>query len=208
MVNMMFPKYLLLTMDEMFNIISNIDSRITPAELVHDKLDVVKEYLRKMIDHREEFLKEENSSAMNLSTIVHSRTLSVDNKVIIKMHGVVLLISPAYGVEIKNNFNPYNYSINKVGKTQELQYAHEDDARFHFLVYKFKSTNGKYQYRVGNRIELKPYGGTYKIVSIDADYAMITCKKWQNEGKRNRQIKVSDIKCLATNKFNSLSYGS
>jgi len=193
------------TLHESFCILQQIEQRTLPIETIHQKLNDIGKTLKKMINHREKYLKEENLSVINLSTVVHLKTLTDNQKVLIKVSNISVEINIADGVDIQDNFNKYNYSINKVNNKQEIYYAHEDDAQLHYLVYKYKSVKGNYTYRVGNRITLKPYGGTYKIVEINPDYAIITCKKWFNEKKPNRKVKISDIKGLASNEFNSIS---
>jgi len=207
MINLDYPKGSLVFLDNALILLTEINKRTMPIEEIHKTLDDMGEGLKKMINHRKKYLKEENLSVINLSTIVHSKLLDINNKILIKVNDIVFPINIAYGVEIQNNFNAYDYSINKIGSTQELHYAHYEDALLHKTVTQYNLTYGNYKYKVGNRIELKPYGGSYKIVYIDAFEAIITCKKWQQEGKKNRRIKVSDIKCLASNDLNSLNFG-
>ncbi len=207
MVNLDYPKGSLVFLDSALSILTEINKRTMPIEEIHKQLDDIGKGLKKMIDHRKKYLEEEKLSVINLSTIVHSKTLNTDNKVVIKINDIVFPITVAYGVEIQNNFNAVDYSINKIGNTQELHYAHYEDALLHKIVTQYNLTYGNYKYKVGNRIEIKTYGGSYKILHIDAFEAIITCKKWQQEGKKNRRIKISEIKCLASNSFNSISYG-
>ena len=205
MIKIEYPDWTYSFLSNSFEVLSNINKRLLPIENVHNELDKMSKSLKTLIKIRETFLKEENVSVINLSTVVHSKILSKNGNVIIKVQNVVFEML-ADDVLISDNFDAYAYSIVKINNSQKLKYSSELDTLVHKLVTQYKLTSGKYIYKVGNRIELKTYGGSYAIVSIDDQYATITCKKWKNEGKPNRTIKVSDIKGLASNNLNSLTW--
>jgi len=204
MKDVQYPTDLQEFINTSYKTLTAINKRELPIESIHHALKVINEGLKMMIKHRNDFLKEENVSVLNLSGIVHSTTLSEKGDVLIKVNDIIVHIKVANGVEIQNNFNSFDYSLNKVDNKQLICYAHEDDANLHRLVVQYKHVNSKYIYQVGNRIELNTYMGSYVITYIDDKEAIITCKKWQAEGKKPRKIKVSDIKGLASNTFNSL----
>jgi hypothetical protein len=205
MVKIMYPMNTREFIHDSHSTCTAISQRILPIESVHSELETIGNKLKELIKYREETLKQDNLSVINLSTIVHSKQLDDQGRVLIKINDLVVPIGIAEGVNIHNDFNPYLYSINKIGNAQQVHYADPDDASLHKLVAIYKPLAGMYKYRVGNRIELSIYGGSYKIIHIDHQYATITCKKWQQEGKKNRRVLISDIKCLASNNFNSLS---
>lgn len=206
MVDLHYLKSWVNFIDSSLSTVNAISNRAMPIESIHQNLDDIGKTLKDIIEYRDSFTKQEKISVLNLSTIMHSTTLSPEGKVIIKVGEHIVSIKPGKNVEIENNFDKYSYSINRIGGVQELHYAHIDDKKLHQLVELYKNVKKRYQYRVGNRIELNTYGGTYKLVYIDETDAIITCKKWEQERIGNRKIKVSNIKGLAPNTFNSLTH--
>jgi len=205
MVKIMYPMNTREFIHDSLSTCAAINQRILPIESVHNELETIGNKLKELISYREKTLKEENLSVINLSTIVHSKQLDVDGKILIKINELIVPIKVSEGVLIQNDFNAYLYSINKINNVQQVQYADPDDSLLHKLVAIYKPLTDMYKYKVGNRIELNTYGGSYLITYIDHQYAIITCKKWKVEGKNNRKVLISDIKGLASNTFNSLS---
>lgn len=200
-----YPTGSLLFIDNSLLELNKIKIRDIAIEDVHKTLEDMYKELKKLINFREKYLKEEKLSVINLSTVVHSKLVNADNSIYIKVNDIIMQIFFDDDTRILDNYNAYAYSINKVNNTQKLYYSHYADAKLHQLVKEYKEIKSLYTYKVGNRVELKTFKGSYVIVSIDTKYARLTCKKWKAEGKMDTMVKVSDIKGLASNSFNSLS---
>lgn len=184
--------------------LKNIKNRAYPVEFIHKILEDMYKDLKDLVNFREEYLKEEKLSVINLSTVVHSTVVNEDGSIYIKINDVIISIFPHKDVIIVDGYDAYKYSINKVDNTQKLYYSHFSDAKLHQLVKEYKEVKSMYIYKVGNRIELTTFKGSYVITKIDDKYANITCKKWKAEGKVDKTIRVKDIKGLASNNFNSI----
>jgi hypothetical protein len=200
-----YPVGSLLFIDNSLLELNKIKIRDVAVEDVHKILEDMYKELKKLINFREKYLKEENLSVINLSTVMHTMLVNDNNSIYIKVNDIIMQIFFDDDIRILDNYNAYAYSINKVNNTQKLYYAHHVDAKLHQLVKEYKEVKSMYTYKVGNRVELKTFMGSYVIVSIYKKTAVITCKKWKAEGKPDKLIKVSDIKGLASNTYNSLS---
>ena len=200
-----YPAGCLLFIDNSLLELNKIKIRDIAVEDVHKTLEDMYKELKKIIKFRENYLKVEKLSVINLSTVVHSKLVNADNSIYIKVNDIIIQIFFDDDTRILDNYDAYAYSINKVNNTQKLYYSHYGDAKLHQLVKEYKEVKSMYTYKVGNRVELKTFKGSYLIVAINKDNARITCKKWKTEGKPDKFIKVSDIKGLASNTYNSLS---
>ena len=208
MVVIEYPKWTFDFIFEAFTTIEKINKRLLPIETIHSELEAIGKSLKKLIAVREKFLAEENISVINLSTIVHSKTLSPEGHVYIKVNDIMITIGVHEGTTIKDDFTSYEYSIVKINNTQKIYYSCKLDALLHKIVTNYKLTSGNYAYRVGNRVVMKAYGGSYIISEIDHEFAMLTCKKWVNEGKGRRKVRLTEIKGLASNDQNYLTWKS
>ena len=197
MVNLEFPKQLRTSLYKCVLSCKQIDNRTFAIELVHQELDNIASVLKKLRDYRNEFLKEENVSAINLSTVQHSKKLDANGCVLIKIQEHILPITLAEDVTICDNYHAISYSINKINNIQLLYYASPDDVAYHELIGTYMLLKNRYQYKVGNRVHLKTFQGMYKIIAMDHKYVTISCNKWQQLGKPNKQVLIEDIKCLA-----------
>jgi hypothetical protein len=174
-----------------------MNERTFDISLVHIELDNISNVLKKLRDYRNEFLKEENVSAINLSTVQHSKKLDPNGCVLIKIQEHILPITVAQDITICDNYEVEHYSINKINNVQLLYYASLDDAAYHKLIGLYMLLKNRYQYKVGNRIHLKTFQGMYKIIAMDHSHVTISCNKWKTLGKPDVKVKIEDIKCLA-----------
>jgi hypothetical protein len=165
--------------------------------LVHKELDNIASVLKKLRDYRNEFLKEENVSAINLSTVQHSKKLDPNGCVLIKIQEHILPITVAEDVTICDDYKAEQYSINKINNIQLLYPASNDDYSYHKLIGLYMLLKNRYQYKIGNRIHLKTFQGMYKIIAMDHSHVTISCNKWKTLGKPDVKVKIEDIKCLA-----------
>jgi hypothetical protein len=197
MVNLEFPKQLRTFLYKSIASCRQIDERTFNIELVHEELDHTAGVLKKLKDYRDDFLKVEGISVINLSTVPHSKKLDANGCVLIKIQEHILPIKVAEDVTICDNYNPECFSINKINNSQLLYNASPDDTAYHKLIGLYMLLKNRYQYKVGNRIHLKTFQGMYKIIAMDHKYVTISCNKWQQLGKPNKQVLIEDIKCLA-----------
>jgi hypothetical protein len=197
MVNLEFPKQLRTSLYKCILSCKQIDDRTFAIDLVHKELDNIASVLKKLRDYRNKFLKEENVSAINLSTVQHSKKLDANGCVLIKIQEHILPITVAEDVTICDNYKAEQYSINKINNIQLLYPASNDDYSYHKLIGLYMLLKNRYQYKIGNRIHLKTFEGMYKIIAMDHKYVTISCNKWQQLGKPNKQVLIDDIKCLA-----------
>jgi hypothetical protein len=196
MVNLEFPKSLETSLYNCIVSCKQIDNRTFIVESVHQELDHVANVLKKLRDYRNEFLKEENVSVINLSTVQHSKKIA-DGCVLIKIQEHILPIKIAEDVTICDDYEAEVYSINKINNIQLLYYASPNDALYHKLIGLYILLKNRYKYKVGNRIHLKTFEGMYKIIAMDNKYVTISCNKWQKLGRPNKQVLIENIKCLA-----------
>lgn len=204
MVILEFPKQLKTSLYKCILSCKQIDERTFDIELIHFELNNIANVLKKLKDYRNEFLKEENISVINLSTVPHSKKLDANGCVFIKIQEHILPITIAENVTICDNYNPEWFSINKINNIQLLYYASPDDTAYHKLIGLYMLLKNRYKYKIGNRIHLKTFEGMYKIIAMDNKYVTISCNKWQKLGKPNKQVLIEDIKCLAGG-FNNLN---
>lgn len=197
MVNLEFPRQLRTSLYKSIASCRQIDDRTFAIDLVHQELDNIASVLKKLKDYRDKFLKEENISAINLSTVQHSKKLDANGCVLIKIQEHILPIAVAEDVTICDNYYAISYSINKINNIQLLYYASPDDVAYYQLIESYMLLKNRYQYKIGNRIHLKTFEGMYKIIAMDHKYVTISCNKWQKLGKPNKQVLIEDIKCLA-----------
>lgn len=205
MVNLEFPKELKTSLYKSIISCNQIFDRTFAIDLVHKELDNIANILKKLRDYRNEFLKEENVSAINLLTVQHSKKLDANGCVLIKIQEHILPITIAEDVIISDNYTAEYYSINKINNIQLLYHASTHDCSYHKLIALYMLLKNRYQYKVGNRIHLNIFEGMYKIIAIDHKYVTITCNKWQQLGKPDKKVKIEDIKCLAGG-LNNLKY--
>lgn len=197
MVILEFPKQLRTSLYKCILSCRQMDERTFDIELVHIELDNISNILKKLKDYRNEFLKVEDVSVINLSTVPHSKKLDPNGCVLIKIQEHILPITVAEDVTICDNYNPECFSINKINNSQLLYYASPDDTAYHKLIGLYMLLKNRYQYKVGNRIHLKTFQGMYKIIAMDHQHVIITCNKWKTLGKPDVKVKIEDIKCLA-----------
>jgi hypothetical protein len=197
MVILEFPKQLRTSLYKCILSCRQIDDRTFAIDLVHQELENITSVIKKLRDYRNEFLKEEDVSVINLSTVSHSKTLDRNGCVLIQIQGHILPITVAENVEICDNYNPECFSINKINNSQLLYYASPDDTAYHKLIGLYMLLKNRYVYKIGNRIHLKTFEGMYKIVAMDHKYVTISCNKWKTLGKPDKQVLIEDVKCLA-----------
>lgn len=204
MKNLEFPKELRDYLSKNLFDCEQIEKREVNAENVHYHLDLIASTVKKLKKFRNNFLKENDYSMNNLCMYSYAKDLDEQGRLLIKINEHVIPIMLAEGVVIDKDCDAYCYSINKINNTQMLYYASPDDRDYYRLVVKYVTLNEKYKYKVGNRVHLKIFNGTYRIINITHSHAVISCKKWQLEGKPSVHVKLEDIKCLAGNSFNQL----
>lgn len=197
MVILEFPKQLRTSLYKCILSCRQIDDRTFAIDLVHQELENITSVIKKLRDYRNEFLKEEDVSVINLSTVSHSKKLDRNGCVLIQIQGHILPITVAENVEICDNYNPECFSINKINNSQLLYYASPDDTAYHKLIGLYMLLKNRYVYKIGNRIHLKTFEGMYKIVAMDHKYVTISCNKWKTLGKPDKQVLIEDVKCLA-----------
>jgi hypothetical protein len=197
MVNLEFPKQLRTSLYKSILSCRQIDERTFAIELVHQELDNIAVILKKLKDYRDNFIKTEGVSVINLSTVPHSKKLDPNGCVLIKIQEHILSITVAQDVTICDDYKAEEYSINKIDNIQLLYRASTDDYSYHKLIGLYMLLKNRYQYKIGNRIHLKTFEGMYKIIAMDHKYVTISCNKWQQLGKPNKQVLIDDIKCLA-----------
>ena len=197
MVNLEFPKQLRTSLYKSVLSCRQIDDRTFDIELVHYELESIAKILKKLKDYRDDFLKVEDVSVINLSTVPHSKKLDENGCVLIKIQEHILPITVAEDVTICDNYKAEEYSINKIDNIQLLYRASTDDYSYHKLIGLYMLLKNRYQYKVGNRIHLKTFQGMYKIVAMDHSHVTISCNKWKTLGKPDIKVKIEDIKCLA-----------
>jgi hypothetical protein len=120
MVNLEFPKQLRTSLYKSILSCKQIDDRTFAIDLVHKELDNIASVLKKLRDYRNKFLKEENVSAINLSTVQHSKKLDPNGCVLIKIQEHILPIAVAQDVTICDYYKAEEYSINKIDNIQLL----------------------------------------------------------------------------------------
>lgn len=200
-----FAKPLRTSIYNKLQICKQIEARTVNAEEVHDAINLMTDVLKEAIKFRNNFLKENNLSIINLMTVKHSTTLDANGSVFIKVDEHVISIPVAKGIKIENNFNPYMYSIVKINNKQEIYYSSDDDYMLYNLISSYQNLKSKYEYKIGNRIHIKTFEGMYQIIAIDHTHVVITCNKWKTLGKPSKKVLLEDIKCLAGG-FNNLNY--
>ena len=197
MVNLEFPKQLRTSLYKCILSCNQMNERTFDISLVHIELDHTAGVLKKLKDYRDDFLKVEDVSVINLSTVQHSKKLDANGCVLIKIQEHILPVTVAEGVVINDDYNAEFFSINKIDNSQLLYYASPDDAAYHHLIGLYMLLKNRYQYKIGNRIHLKTFQGMYKIVAMDHSHVTISCNKWKTLGKPDVKVKIEDIKCLA-----------
>lgn len=204
MVILEFPKQLRTSLYKCLLSCKQIDDRTFDISLVHYELESIAKILKKLKDYRDDFLKVEDVSVINLSTVPHSKKLDPNGCVLIKIQEHILPITIAKDVTICDNYTAEHYSINKINNIQLLFNASIDDYSYHKLIGLYMLLKNRYQYKIGNRIHLKTFQGMYKIIAMDHEHVTISCNKWKSLGKPDVKVKIEDIKCLAGG-LNSLS---
>lgn len=197
MVNLEFPKQLRTSLYKCILSCKQIDERNFAIDLLHQELDNIASVLKKLKNYRDDFLKVEDVSVINLSTVQHSKKLDANGCVLIKIQEHILPIKVADNVTISDDYKAEQYSINKINNIQLLYPASNDDYSYHKLIGLYMLLKNRYVYKIGNRIHLKTFQGMYKIIAMDHKYVTISCNKWQQLGKPNKQVLIEDIKCLA-----------
>jgi len=197
MVNLEFPKQLRTALYKCILSCRQIDDRTFAIDLVHLELDNIVSTLKKLRDYRNEFLKVEDVSAINLSTVPHSKKIDPKGRVLIQVEGYIVPITVSDVITIFDDYEACYYSINKIDNIQLLYYASPDDMSYHKLIGLYMLLKSRYVYKVGNRIHLKTFEGMYKIVAMDHRHVTISCNKWKTLGKPDKQVLIEDIKCLA-----------
>lgn len=204
MKNLEFPKELRDYLSKNLFDCEQIEKRRVSAEHVHHHLSLIASTIKKLKKFRNDFLKENDYSMNNLCMYSYAKDLDEQGRLLIKINEHVVPIMLAEGVTINEHSDPYHYSINKINNTQMLYYASSDDRDYYKLVVSYVTLNERYKYKVGNRIHLNIFNGTYRIISMTHTHVVISCKKWQLEGRPSVEVKLEDIKCLAVDKYNKL----
>ena len=112
--------------------------------------------------------------------------------------------NPARGVTIEDDFDPTQYSILISKKYSKCIVYSVRLERECYLVNKQIQEEFKKRLTIGigDVIHIHSRRGIYKITDITTEYAVITCKKWENTETPIRRITIDDIKCIAGGIYN------